>query len=446
MKRVLLVALIILGGIVTKAEMTIGVARKAITPTGPVWMAGYASRNRPSEGVMHDLWAKALVVGDDKKIGVIIVTTDIIGFTHEISGEIAARVRKKYGIRRSQLLLNASHTHSGPVIRPMLSVMYDLAPEQTQILDQYRKELADKIVEVIDMAVADMEPAVLSIGHGSAGLAVNRRQPSEKGVVIGVNPGGPVDKDVPVLKAETKNGKLKAILFGYACHNTTLDGYQISGDYAGFAQIEIEKTNPGTIALFLAGCGADQNPDPRRTVELAAKHGKELASAVQLTLGTRMTEVNLPVRTSFKTTTLNFAPFTVESLNEELKNTDKYRVRRAGYVLDALGKGVDAGRLDYPVQAVRFADDFTILALSDEVVVGYSLKTKSLYPDENLFVAGYSNEVECYIPTRQILSEGGYEPETSMIYYGKPGPLKDDTEDRIFSAINSVMRKTGIKQ
>ena len=69
--------------------------------------------------------------------------------------------------------------------------------------------------------------------------------------------------------------------FGYACHPTVLDGYEWSGDYPGFAQIELEKSYPGTVAMFFQGTGADMNPLPRRTVPLAQQYGEELAAAVQ---------------------------------------------------------------------------------------------------------------------------------------------------------------------
>ena len=114
-------------------------------------------------------------------------------------------------------------------------------------------------------------------------------------------------------------------------------------------------------------------------------------------------------------------------------------------MLEALDKGYDINTLSYPVQAMRFNNDFTLLALGGEVVVDYSLNAKRRYPAENLFVAGYSTEVQCYIPSSRVLKEGGYEPETSMIYYGLPGPLAGNVEEKVFSAIDLVMKKTGAK-
>jgi neutral ceramidase len=427
------------------AGINAGVARKVITPDTPVWLSGYASRTKPATEILHDLWAKALVIGENDKIEVIIVTIDIIGLSHEISENIAQRVVTKYGINRSQLLLNSSHTHSGPVIWPSLGIMYDLGKDDLKALVSYNSKLTGYIVDVIDMAILNMKPVNLSVAHGSADIAVNRRQQTEKGVVIGVNGEGHIDNDVPVLRVETVDGKIEAILFGYACHNTTLDTYQVNGDYAGFAQIDIEKANPGVTAMYLAGCGADQNPNPRRSVEIAMQHGKKLADAVQKTLSGTFMPVRPPVRTDITTIDLEFSPLNPDKLKEELVGDNRFSAGRARFVLMAMDKGYDVSTLSYPVQAIRFSNDFTILAMAGEVVVDYSLKAKARYPKENMFVAGYSNEVQCYIPTAKILKEGGYEPETSMIYYGLPGPFAENVELKIFSGIDKVMKKTGAK-
>jgi hypothetical protein len=445
MKKIYLIALFlaIFGQI--NAGFYAGVGRKVITPDTAVWLSGYASRTKPSSDVLHDIWAKALVIEENDNIQLIIVTIDVIGLSHNLSEAIAHRVTEKYGIDRSKLLLNTSHTHSAPVIWPSLSSMFEMSTGDQQTLIRYNNKLANDIIDVINMAVLDLKPANLFIAHGSADIAINRRQTTGTGVAIGVNREGPVDNDVPVLKVESPDGKIRAILFGYACHNTTLDIYQVSGDYAGFAQIEIEKANPDVTAMFLEGCGADQNPNPRRSIELAMQHGKTLAGAVQKVLSGKFTSVHPPVRTYFTKTNLEFAPINPEQFEKEILGDNRFERRRASFILEAIDKGYDVSTLAYPVQAVRFNNDFTILALSGEVVVDYSLKAKSRYPDENLFVAGYSTEVQCYIPSARVLKEGGYEPETSMIYYMLPGPFAANVEDKVFTAIDLVMKKTGAK-
>ena len=100
----------------------------------------------------------------------------------------------------------------------------------------------------------------------------------------------------------------------------------------------------------------------------------------------------------------------------------------------------------YPVQAIRFGNKLTILALGGEVVVDYALRAKKEYPKERLVVAGYSNDVMCYIPSRRVLKEGGYEAETSMIYYGMPGRFTEDVEEIVFRTIGQALRRVGVKR
>jgi len=445
MKKMIFFIMVACWCISIDAQMKVGVAKVNITPDTAIWMSGYASRDKPSEGVLQDIWAKALVIEENSKSMIIIVTADVIGLSHSISQEIIQRIISKYGIDRSQILINTSHSHSGPVIWPSLSAMYNLDHGQLKILIDYSKKLEDNIAEAVDRAMNDLEPGIISSGHGSAEFAINRRQTTDKGVIIGVNSGGPVDNDVPVVKFAAPDGRLKAVLFGYACHNTTLSDYLINGDYAGFAENDLEKANPGAVALFMIGCGSDQNPNPRRTVELAEQHGKALADAVQKVLSGDLKPVNPPIRTAYSTTWLEFPKFNPEKYRKELVEGDRFMQARAKLMLEAWDKNYDISKLLYPVQAVRFNKDFTILALSGEVVVDYSLTAKRMYPGENLFVAGYCTEVPCYIPSRRVLLEGGYEPETSMIYYGLPGPFADNVEEKVFDAVKLVMKKTGAK-
>src|SRR5947209_6156675 len=242
-----------------------GIGRIIITPETPIYLSGYAGRTHPSEGAIHDLWAKALAIEDRKGARVVIVTTDLIGLPRSISDIVAARIQKQYGLDRAHLVLNSSHTHTGPLVRRNLEMLFELSPEDSQVVSDYSTKLADNLVAVVGSALKDLAPADLRFGDGRATFAVNRRENTPGGVKIGENPKGPTDTDVPVLKVTGPDGTLRAVLFGYACHNTTLTGqfYKLSGDYAGFAQAAIEKAHPGATAMFMMLCGADQNPNPR---------------------------------------------------------------------------------------------------------------------------------------------------------------------------------------
>jgi neutral ceramidase len=299
---------LLIGAAPSRAAWKAGFAKINITPHGSLWMAGYAARTHASEGTLLELHAKALALQDETGRRAVLVTTDLLGLPRSVSEAVAKRVEQKYGLSREQLFLNSSHTHSGPVIGSMLSVAYEgehgISAEQWNAVQAYTGHLEDQMVKVVGEALHKLRPATLSFGHGQADFAVNRRVKTAAGYVGGFDKNGPVDHDVPVLVVRNERGKILGIVFGYACHNTTIGSnfYKFSGDYAGFAQQQLEKRYGGAIAMFMEGCGADANPYPRwdkdhSGVELAQQHGQEMAGAVE-----KVAESSLaPITGSLKT-------------------------------------------------------------------------------------------------------------------------------------------------
>ena len=430
------------------ADFQAGVARVNITPPMPFWLSGYASRTNPATCVRHELFAKALALADDRGGKVVIVTADLIGFPRELSDDIAARVAKQHGLARSQLLLNASHTHYGPVLRTGLSVMFNFDGAELDRVGVQTRKLGDDIVALVGAALADLAPAQLACGHGTAGFAMNRREKATAGVKLGENPNGPMDHDVPVLRITAPDGKLRAVLFAYACHGTTLSGKfnEVDSDFGGYAQRALEQAHPGATALYMVLCAGDQNPKPRGEYEYVEQHGRELTGAVESVLAGDLKSVHPPIRTAHAVARLDFAEHTRAQFEQEAAGRpkpDKFKQRRANLMLAAYDKGQPVRQLPFQAQALRFGADLTLLALSGEVVVDYALRAKREFPGENLTVAGYCNDVSSYIPSLRVLREGGYEPESSMIYYGQPGPFSEKVEEQVFAAIHQVLRQAG---
>ncbi len=431
---------LLVSGSLYAADFQAGAAKRTITPPMPFWLTGYAARTKPADSVRMELWAKALAIQDHQGGRAVIVTTDVIGLPQEISDAVAERLAKSHGLKRSEVLFNSSHTHAGPVIWPNLCVMFEFDEKELDRVREYASKLTDNLEAVASEAIRKLAPAKLSCGQGTADFAINRREQTATGFRIGVNSKGPMDHSVPVLGVTGEDGALRAVLFGYACHNTTTGGdfYQVNGDYAGAAQLEVETAHPGAIALFMILCGGDQNPNPRGTVELADQYGRALARAVEKVLTGELKEIRPPLRTAYRVIDLEFAPHTREQFQTESQDTDKYRQRRARLMLDAYDQGNPTRTLSYPLQVVRFSEGLTFLAMGGEVVVDYSLRAKREFPKEDLVVAGYCNDVSCYIPSLRVLREGGYEPDISMIYYGQPGPFAENVEEVIFQNIRDL--------
>jgi len=419
-----------------------GVAQVDITPNEPIWMSGYAARKKPSEGVILPLHAKALALDDGRGGRVVFVTTDIIGYPRNVAEEIAIAALKKYKLERSQLVLNASHTHSGPVVWPNLATMYFFGDDERLKVERYTRRLVEEVTSVIGAAIGNLKASRIERNMGQASFAVNRRLPTPEGIKNSPNREGPTDHSVPVLKVRDAGGSLNAVLFGYSCHNTTMTGefHMLGGDYAGFAQAEIEARAPGTIALFATGCAGDQNPFPRSSADLAKTHGKALGEAVLATLGQSGEALKGRIRSRFQLIDLPFQPFGRNDFEKELQSTDIYKKRRAEVSLKALDERRLSHRLAYPIQAIQLGQA-TVVTLGGEVVVDYCLRLRKETGDNQLFVMAYSNDVMSYIPTRkQVEEEGGYEANESFVYYGQPAPLSGEIEEIIISKVKALIK------
>jgi hypothetical protein len=422
-----------------------GLAVKIITPAESMWMAGYGARDKPAEGKLQDLFVKALALEDNAGSKFVLLTSDLLGLPRELSVAVADEVHRRTGLSRECLVLSASHTHCGPVIGTLLRDMYDMPPEESRKVERYTNQLRGWMVETIVAALADLKPARLAIGHGTARFAVNRREPTAKGIINGRNPAGPVDHDVPVLRVATPDGqKLRAVVFGYACHNTTLQFYQWCGDYAGFAQADLEARHPGAVALFWIGCGADANPLPRSKVELCQRYGRELADSVDGVLNGSMQTVSgsMTARYDLVELPLDALP-SKEVLARQALAGDRFLRRRAErllHILETNGKLDDRYR-HYPVQVWRFGRELIWVMLGGEVVVDYNLRLKKeLAGNRQVWVTAYANDVMAYIPSLRVLREGGYEGDTSMIYYGLPTKWAPTIEERIIGKVHELVK------
>ena len=420
-----------------------GIAAVDITPDASLWMAGFARRTQPSQGTALPLKAKALALQAGNEPPAVLVTIDLLGLTVRLTDTVAAAVRRRNGISRSRILFNASHTHCGPVVDEQLSVAYDLTPTQWDAIRAYTARLEASLTKLIADAASTLEPVTIAFARGEAGFARNRR--------VQFSPEGPVDRSVPILRIDAVRGPLRAIVFGYACHNTTLqpEFVQYHGDYAGVAQALLERRHPGAVAMFIAGCGADANPHPRGTLELVEAHGLSLADAVDRELQ-NATALQPALRAAFGTVDLPFAAGKVRERWKERLNVEDVYLRRYETLMKSIV--ARAGRLPSsqpaPVQVWRLGStapgqstpsDLTLIAIGGEVVVDYATRLVREYPGRRLWIAGYSNDVFGYLPSQRVLREGGYEGGDAMIYYGRPGPFADNVEEIIIGEVRRLV-------
>lgn len=423
-----------------------GLARAVITPETSVWLAGYGTK-RPPDGKLHELWMKALALEDDRGHRAVLITSDFQGVPKIMSDRVFAQVREKFCLERSQILFTFSHNHCGPRLGDDLVDYYPIDDEQVKLVDEYTDAMVARAVELVGAALGDLAPARLAQGVGRATFAVNRRNNREDEVprllAEGKPLAGPVDHDVPVLTVTRPDGKLAAILFGYACHPTTLSFNTWCGDYPGFAQLEIEQAHPGAMAMFVNTCGGDQNPLPRRSVELCQKYGHELAAGVEAALREPLSPVRSGWRGAFEYVELPYLQVaTRDELLAALKEDDAILNRWATRKLAELDRGESlAATYPYPVHVWRLGSEMLVIAQGAETVVDYSLRFKQEY-GPGTWVLGYTDDMIAYIPSRRVWEEGGYEGGARLYEYGRSGMRwAGDVEQRIAAAVERMIRQ-----
>ncbi len=227
--------------------LKVGLATVDITPEGPVYMAGFSGRTEPSEGAYAPIFASC-VVFDNSVTRVAIVAIDVCKIGIPQMEKIRAAA-EQVGIPPQHVMINSSHTHCGPTI------IGDRNPDYLPIFEA-------KVCGLLPSAVEDLQEASLDYTVGSCTMAVNRRRVDDEGHYAGMRPEPrkPIDPDVPVLRVLTPEGDVRAVIFGYACHPTTMGGQEIGPDYPGAAREWIAAASPGCLPVFLQGCAGDIKP------------------------------------------------------------------------------------------------------------------------------------------------------------------------------------------
>jgi neutral ceramidase len=427
------------------SSLEIGLAVQDITPELPIRLAGYAGRKRPADRVDQPLVVQALALRNNTGTRFVFVSLDNCEVSRAFTQPVIQTLSEKFQLERGAVAVVSSHTHSGPVLDETLIDMAQPSPADRESIEKYSQLLRSRLVEAVGAALADYQPATLEYGLGHADFAMNRRVYRDGQVVFGDNPDGPVDWDVPVLRIKGTNGAVRAIVFGYACHGTSVrsgdDWYVVSGEYMAYARQHLETHQPGAIAMYLAGMGADSDPAPRGRLLDAKRHGLELAGAVIGVLDRPMAPVRNGFKMAFEEVALPLAePPVREQLEKDTRSEDVNVKQRAEKYLKLLNAGQPLPQsVPLPIAAVRLGEDLTFLLMGGEVVVDYARRFKRVLASDHPWPIGYAYEVPCYIPSMRLLKEGGYETESSLIYYGYYGPFRPSTEDLLVNRMTALV-------
>ena len=411
------------GSVPTSHEWQVGTATVPITPAAdePHRLIGFSARDGHMDGVEDDIYARAVAFEDVTGRRLVFLSYELLFVFETQRAFLESECAERWGIEPEALVINPSHTHYGPdydVHEEGLEEEYD---RDDDLVAAYRDFVDRRLVDVIGAALEDLEPASLSYHQASLAIAMNRRRPTEDGIGFDPTPDGPVDHDLPVLAVETADGEVKTLLFGYACHPTVGMAFcnEVNGDWPGYAMSILEETYPEATAVFVIGCAGDQKAYPQGNRELVRQHARTAATAVERALVTNPRPVHGPLQLA------------AGSVDLDVENPTE----------DATGASMEVtGHRPYPIQAVGFGTDLTLLSLSGEVVADFARRLKGRVAAP-LWVAGYANNTG-YLPTKRILAEGGYESWQSF----EDGQYAPSTAERILNKSVALAERVGARR
>ena len=253
--------------------MQIGVAKVDVTPHSPAVLAGYGGRTQPFQGVDSKLWARAIVMGTENPV--VIVVLDNCGVPATVRNQLAKRLVPR-GIEQTHLMVSATHTHNAPTLVGYAPIVW--AGRTSSAMEQATANYTNFAVQQMESAVVTAldkrEAMTVEWGRGRVTFGANRRVLSDSTWQgFGLQRDGPVDHSLPVLAGRDRSGKVRFVWANYACHCTTVGSRNtVGGDWAGYANAEIESRFPNATSLMTIGCGADVGPQPSGTLQSGSFH------------------------------------------------------------------------------------------------------------------------------------------------------------------------------
>ncbi len=409
---------------VGRAQLRGACAKIDITP--PLGITLIGSKGYPSDSIRDNLYAKAMVLSDGTTT-VALISTDLL-YTplEEITGPVRALVSERTGIPAQNVMVCATHTHSGPEVFTRSKIPSDGRLPSDQIDQSYHQVLVGKIADSVQIAHRNLQDVRIGAAFGSVPeIVYNRRPAAEDGqvkmaftipeevaatrrvqigddgrtrAVFTLPPDqpalqfGPIDPAVLALRMEDPNGRVVGSLIGFGCHPVCIYPFlstTISADYPAVATHVVEQAEGGT-ALFLLGLAGNAVP-LRRDVGPCERMGKALGGEALRRLQMVPTSAEISLKSATKEIAL---PLKAPAASE---NPDP-------------NAGPD--HVTTEIHVLKLGDT-CLLGLPGEILIELGLAIKERATVKNLFIVTLANDAVGYVPHRQAYKEGGYEPTTA---------------------------------
>jgi neutral ceramidase len=424
-----------------------GWAQVEITPPLGIGLGGRGGPETLAKNILDPLYAQVLYLKDGKGTGFVLVSFDLVSLPHELSDRIRNAIVNELGVEWNLVVLNSSHTHSGPYM--IRSLMAGVGPAPPIELD-YFQSLEEKIVSATRAAARAMQPVEVETFQSTSEVAINRRGKNQNGQTAMIpNLAAPLDEKVWVLKLTPKNGEAPAVVFSYACHPVIVYGYAyaaISADFPGVARTVLrEGLGPKTHTQFVQGFAG--NVRPRAVADLdkgrfrqskpedLQNAGKELARSVMAAMKIPGEKLLLDIAGAADRP---FLPrdkpppreFYEKMRAEALAKTNKFHLAVSDYWLKRYDAGQGFARGDaWPLGLIRLAENQWVVHSGGEPCVEWRAKMSQWLAPCKIVTWGYSQEGRAYLPTEAMLPEGGYEVlESNQARANTPAPFAPGIE------------------
>ena len=410
-----------------------------ISPAFNVFLSGFGDRTHKSEGVLDDIYVKAVLIEANKNL--LVLALDSTSGDRSFVDDIKQALCRRFKLSENEIIINFSHSHSS------ISISEERLDSDENI--QYYNDLKEKILTVVGSCFDNLQEGEIQLGKGISGIGVSRRKIVKDEVLWAPDFSAIIDKEVPVFKFVDEKGSLKGVVFSCSCHPSSLgpSNYLLSADYPGYACKYIEEKFEACEAVFLQGCGAEIKPKGSVneaktqfkdcTYEEVREIGKALGMEVENILrGGNFKKIDVNIRAQLKDTKLYTEVKDVEFFKEKLavlpQNTLMYN--KLAEIIRTIEEGEPKSSIPFYVCLVELDKHGTnIIGLEGEILSTTGIRIKDLFKSLGLndtLVLGYTNGVQTYIPNEEVLKQGGYERDVYM-FRGLSGPFKSDTEELI---------------
>jgi hypothetical protein len=386
---------LLLISLAASAQFRAAAVKVDITPTTPQWLLGYGARQ--STGV-HDPLFHRIVALDDGSTQFFLVSTDIALFSPAFYDEFCKELKQQTGIDRMNIWWTVTHTHSAPELGPaglaraFLAGRYDHEPDW-----DYARAVKQKLIAGIQEARTRLSPARLSVGVTTANANINRRARDVDGrIALGLNPDGPVDRQVGLIRIDRPDGSPIVLLANYAMHGTVLSGRNqlISGDAPGIVANYVEQ-KLGAPMLFLNSATGDIAP----IYSVYDDFKKVRITEFNVLLGDRILKAVRDLPAASTPVKLKAGEHVLET---PLKPGLQWPEELAAYL-------TPQSQVRLPVRFLRINADTALWAAPLELFCEIAMEVRAKSPVKNTFYVGYANGWLGYLPTAQAFPEGGYE-------------------------------------